>query len=167
DSQDRPLGRDPLPAALRSRAAAVLADGGSLRLAGAPLRGLAHARSAPAAGADARARARRPAALTAARIARPRDPARDVRLQGRQVADEDGVRRQAAARLLGTARLRPERVGGALEWLQLLTRAGCRGSAAPSARCTGCTRAPSLSCSAQGSASTCRAWRSSWAGGRC
>src|SRR5207244_7838664 len=100
DSQERPLGRDPLPAALRPRAAAVLGDGGSLRLAGAPLRGLADARSAPAAGRDARARARRPAALAAAWIAGARDPARDVRLQGRQMADEDGVRRKAAVRLL-------------------------------------------------------------------
>src|SRR5207302_11049973 len=155
-----PLGRGPLPAALRSRPAAALGDGGSLRLAGTSVRGFAHARSAPAAGRDARARARRAAALAAARITGPRDPAGDVRLQGRQVADEDGVRRQAAARLLGAERLRPERVGGTVEWLQLLTCATCRGSAAPSGPCTGSTRAPSSCCSDRGSVSTCRAWRS-------
>jgi hypothetical protein len=71
----------------------------------------------PDAMSDAGSRARRPAALAPPRIAGPRDPAGDVRLQGRQVADEDGVRRQAAARLLGAARLRPERVGGTVEWL--------------------------------------------------
>src|SRR5947208_9908822 len=167
DGQERPLDRCPLPAALRPRAAAALRDGGSLCLDGTPLRRLAHARAATAAGRHARAGARPPAALAAPRRAGTRDPAGDVRLQGRQVADEDGVRRQAAARLLGAARLRPERLGGALEWLRLLTSAACRASAAPNAPCTGCMRARSSSCSARGSASTCRASRSWSAGAHC
>src|SRR6185503_3536395 len=126
----------------RPRPAAVLGDGGSLRLARAALRGLAHARPAPAAGRDAGARAGRPAALEAPWFPGPRDLAGDVRLQRGQVADEDGVRRQAATRLLGTARIRPGRLGRTLERLRHLRCAACRGSAAPSARSTGYTRVP-------------------------
>ena len=46
----------------------------------------------------------------------------------------------AADRLLGRARLRPERLGRAVEWLWLSTSARCRASRARSVRCTGCTR---------------------------
>ena len=67
-------------------------------------------------------RARRAAAVAPARVARTRRDPGDVRLQGRQVADADGARRPAADRLLGRARLRPERVGGEVEWLRLLRR---------------------------------------------
>ena len=70
---------------------------------------------------DARARDGRAAALAPARLAGARRDPRDVRLQGRQVADEDRARRPAADRLLGRARLRPGRLGRPLEWLRRLT----------------------------------------------
>ena len=59
------------------------------------------------------------AAHPAARLAGARRDPRDVRLQGRQVADADRARRPPADRLLGRARLRPERLGRPLEWLRL------------------------------------------------
>src|SRR5439155_8827374 len=97
--------------------------------------------------------------FSAARRAGARRVAGDVRLQGCQVVDADGARRTPAGGLLGAERLRPRRLGRALEWLPLLACDALPASRAPSERCTGSTRAPSSCCSPPGSASTCPASR--------
>ena len=75
------------------------------------------------------------AALAPARLAGARRDPGDVRLQGRQVAHADRARRPPADRLLGRARLRPERVGRPLEWLRHLSPSPASAAgAAPSAR---------------------------------
>ena len=57
-----------------------------------------------------------------------RDPG-DVRLQGRQVADEDGARRPAADRLLGTASATTRTPGSGGRTAMAREPAACRGSA--------------------------------------
>ena len=79
------------------------AEGAPLRLARGALQRLAHARAGRPSRRDARARHGRAAALAPARVAGAGRHPRDVRLQGRQVADEDRARRRPADRLLGRA----------------------------------------------------------------
>ena len=132
-------------------------------------------RPGAAADDDARLRDGRLAALATARSPGPRGDPGDVRLQGREVAGAHGARREAARGLLGTARVRPERLGRPLEWLLARwppprwcrrTLGASHASRAPSARCTGRMRPHFWCCSAAASASICRAWPRRSAGGR-